>query len=112
MKNRRQKSVDSLNKNIPIRAVPTAPIPVHTAYAVPIGRVCMARNKSIMLRVRHTRNPVSQSAAVVPVFSFALPRQVVNPISKSPAMISIIQFMSPVFLLKSPTPHRKDTTYR
>lgn len=37
IKNSRQKSEASLNKNIPIIAVPTAPMPVHTAYAVPIG---------------------------------------------------------------------------
>ncbi len=32
----------SLKKKIPISTVPTAPIPVHTAYAVPIGIVCIA----------------------------------------------------------------------
>ena len=37
MKNIRQKSAGSLNTKIPTRTVPTAPIPVQTAYAVPIG---------------------------------------------------------------------------
>jgi len=39
MKNMRQKLTGSLNKKIPINTVPTAPMPVHTAYAVPIGKV-------------------------------------------------------------------------
>ena len=41
IKNNRQNSEGSLNKSIPITAVPTAPIPVHTAYAVPIGKLCV-----------------------------------------------------------------------
>jgi hypothetical protein len=38
----RQKLAGSLKINIPSNTVPTAPIPVHTAYAVPIGNVCVA----------------------------------------------------------------------
>ena len=38
-KNILQKSYDSLKKYIPIKTVPTAPIPVHIAYAVPMGMV-------------------------------------------------------------------------
>lgn len=37
IKNILQNSAGSLKKKIPISAVPTAPIPVHTAYAVPSG---------------------------------------------------------------------------
>jgi hypothetical protein len=35
-------SRDSPNRNMPNIATPTAPMPVHTAYAVPIGIVFMA----------------------------------------------------------------------
>ncbi len=38
----RQKVAGSLNMKIPTSTVPTAPIPVHTAYAVPIGSVSVA----------------------------------------------------------------------
>ncbi len=38
----RQKLAGSLKINIPSNTVPTAPIPVHTAYAVPIGSVWVA----------------------------------------------------------------------
>ena len=38
----RQKLAGSLKIKIPSRTVPTAPIPVHTAYAVPIGSVWVA----------------------------------------------------------------------
>ena len=37
MKKSRQKSAASLKKRMPTTAVPTAPMPVHTAYAVPTG---------------------------------------------------------------------------
>lgn len=39
----RQKVTGSPNATIPTTAVPTAPIAVHTAYAVPSGMVFMAR---------------------------------------------------------------------
>ena len=38
----RQKLAGSLKINIPSNTVPTAPIPVQTAYAVPIGSVWVA----------------------------------------------------------------------
>ena len=46
IKNNRQKSIGSLKKMIPIKTVPTAPIPVQTAKAVPIGKVWVAFTKS------------------------------------------------------------------
>ena len=42
IKNNRKNSAGSLKKTIPMIAVPTAPIPVHTAYAVPSGKLCDA----------------------------------------------------------------------
>ncbi len=42
---------------------------------------------------RHAKKPVHQSMAIVPVVSFALPRQEANPTSKSPAIMRMIQFI-------------------
>ena len=36
------KAADSPNRTMPSTTVPTAPIPVHTAYAVPNGRLRVA----------------------------------------------------------------------
>lgn len=93
MKNILQKSVGSLNKIIPMITVPTAPIPVHTAYAVPIGNDNVARYNKNMLMERQTKKPVIHQADVDPVVSLAFPKQVAKPISKKPAMIKRIQFI-------------------
>lgn len=42
---------------------------------------------------RQTKKPVIHQADVVPVVSFAFPRQVAKPVSKNPAMINNIQFI-------------------
>lgn len=39
MKNNRQNVAGSLKNRMPTMTVPTAPIPVHTGYAVPMGMV-------------------------------------------------------------------------
>ena len=93
MKNSRQKSAGSLKKSIPIITVPTAPIPVQTAYAVPMGNVWVARYSKYILIERQIKKPVIQAAEVVPDVSLALPRQVVKPTSNSPAIIKMIQFI-------------------
>ena len=41
-KNNLQKVAGSRNMKIPTSTAPTAPIPVHTGYAVPNGIVCVA----------------------------------------------------------------------
>lgn len=41
-KNNRQKDMDSSKIKIPTSTAPTAPMPVHTGYAVPKGNVCVA----------------------------------------------------------------------
>ena len=41
-KNNHQKVAGSRNMTIPTITAPTAPIPVHTGYAVPNGIVCVA----------------------------------------------------------------------
>src|SRR5688572_30407762 len=93
MKNNLQKSAGSLKKIIPIRTVPTAPIPVHTAYAVPMGSVCVALYSKTMLIERQTKNPVIHQMELLPDVSRALPRQVANPTSNKPAIIKRNQFI-------------------
>lgn len=92
-KNTRQNSAGSLKIKIPISTVPTAPTPVHTAYAVPIGKVCVALYKRSMLIVKQMKNPIIHHVAAVPELSFAFPRQVAKPTSNNPATIKIIQFI-------------------
>ena len=93
MKNMRQKSAGSLKNKIPIKAVPTAPIPVHTAYAVPIGSFCVAFTRRIILTARHSRNPAYHPMAVEPLLSLAFPKHAANATSNRPAIIKMIQFI-------------------
>ena len=73
-------------------ALPIAPIPVQTAYAVPIGNSLVAFTNKIILIVRQIKKPPYQNIEVFPVVSFALPKQVAKPTSNKPAMINKIQF--------------------
>ena len=41
--------------------VPAAPMPVHTAYAVPIGSVSVALYKKYMLMNSESKNPAIQN---------------------------------------------------
>lgn len=93
IKKTRQKVAGSLNKIIPTKTLPTAPIPVQTAYAVPIGNSLVAFTNSIILIERHNKKPPYQNKEVFPVDSFAFPKQVAKPTSNKPAIISKIQFM-------------------
>ena len=59
--------------NLPIKTVPTAPIPVQMAYAVPKGKVCTALESKAMLSMvearkplPHTYNPTPDAALVFP----------------------------------------------
>lgn len=88
-----QKWAGSLNNNMPTSTVPTAPIPVQTAYAVPIGIVWLARYNRYILIDRLIKKPVNQRVATAPEDSFAFPRQVAKATSNNPAIISIIQFI-------------------
>lgn len=56
----RQKLAGSLKKKIPTKTVPTAPIPVQTAYAVPIGKDSDALTKSTILIVKQAKKPPYQ----------------------------------------------------
>ena len=48
-KNNLQKVAGSRNMRIPTSTAPTAPIPVHTGYAVPKGMVCVQGLPSCMV---------------------------------------------------------------
>lgn len=67
VKNNLQNDVGSLNTRIPTRTVPTAPIPVHTGYAVPRGIVLVALVRRTMLRRQRIVNAVYQNAALLPI---------------------------------------------
>jgi hypothetical protein len=97
-KNILQKVAGSLKMNIPTKTVPTAPIPVQTAYAVPIGNSCVALYNKIILIERQTKKPAIQYVEIILVVSLALPKHDANPTSKRPAMINKIQFISVSFL--------------
>lgn len=58
IKSMRRHSFGSPNTNMPTSVLPTVPIPVHTAYAVPIGRVFIAkdnREKLVMKAANSTK---------------------------------------------------------
>lgn len=97
MKSIRKKVAGSLNTNIPTSTVPTAPIPVHTAYAVPIGNVCVAFTNSIILMASVTKKPTYHMYISLPVVSFALPKQKAKATSKRPAIINSAQFIMQIF---------------
>ena len=77
-------SADSLNRYIPSNAVVEAPMPVHTAYAVPIGSISTDLASSIMLIINAT------TVASVGL-GFVRPSEYSNPIaqadSNKPAII-------------------------
>lgn len=92
-KNSLNKVAGSLKTKIPTSAVPTAPMPVHTAYAVPIGSDCVAFTSNTMLMQSATRKPMYHQYISRPVVSFAFPKQKAKATSKSPAIIRNTQFI-------------------
>lgn len=75
MKNRRQKVAGSWKQKIPVNTVPMAPIPVQTAYAVPIGRLSVAFANRPILMIVKTKNPAIHPIQGRPSTDFARPRQ-------------------------------------
>jgi hypothetical protein len=69
-------------------AVPAAPIPTHTAYAVPTGRDFTARDSSNMLALSVERKKAVGHRRVNPAVALRL---VAQHTSRSPAIIRIIQ---------------------
>src|SRR4030095_10220805 len=56
----------SLNRNMPSTAAPTAPIPVHAAYAVPTGRILTAMARSQKLNPAATMVTIDGASLVNP----------------------------------------------
>src|SRR5687767_9502533 len=93
-KNNRQKVTGSLNTRIPNSAVPTPPIPVQTAYAVPIGKLCVAFTKRSMLMINAAKKPPYHQNTPLPADSLAFPKQNAKATSNKPAIINTIQLIS------------------
>ena len=89
-----QKEVGSLNNIMPSNEIPTAPIPVHTAYAVPNGNVCVALYKKYTLNTKKMENAVNHQANAEPVVVLSFPILKAKPISNILAMIRMIQFIN------------------
>ena len=101
IKNNLQKLAGSLKNSIPTITVPTAPIPVHTGYAVPIGIVCADFANSVMLSVMQARTPMPHRHHGVHDNPFILPRQNAKPVSKHPAIIRRFQFIVCYYVLSN-----------
>jgi hypothetical protein len=91
-----QKPAGSLNISMPTSTVPTAPIPVHTAYAVPMGKLWVALIKRIMLTDKARRKAAYHRYIAFPVCSLAFPKQKAKATSNNPAIIKTIQFICSV----------------
>lgn len=78
----------SLKKIIPKIVVPAAPIPVQTAYAVPIGKVFNDQANSEKLPDAKTKNPMLGQIFVKLLESLSI---VAKPTSSIPAVITAIQ---------------------
>mgnify|MGYP007004945804 CR=1 FL=1 len=78
----------SLKKIIPTIAVPAAPIPVQTAYAVPTGRTLSDQLSSEKLPAANTKNPKLGQSLVNPLESLSI---VAKPTSRNPAVMTAIQ---------------------
>ena len=78
----------SLKIIIPKIAVPAAPIPVQTAYAVPIGRTFSDQASNEKLPEANTRNPMLGQIFVKLFESLSI---VAKPTSSTPAVMTAIQ---------------------
>jgi hypothetical protein len=83
----RAKETGSLNMIIPNIAVPAAPIPVQTAYAVPIGSTFSDQLNREKLPAAKTMKPRLGHSFVNPLESFSI---VAKPTSSIPAVITAI----------------------
>lgn len=99
IKNIRQKVAGSWKNTMPTMTVPTAPIPVHTGYTVPIGNRSAAFAIKNILNDSAVMNPFHHHTSSCPVAVLVFPRQNVKPTSMSPAKIRIIQFITDCILV-------------
>ena len=81
-------SCDSLNNKTPAIAAPVAPIPVQTAYAVPIGISFTDFDNKTKLATIATPVPIVGHNFVKPSVNFS---PTAHPISNNPAMKRYIQ---------------------
>ena len=87
----------SLKKTMPKIAVPAAPIPVHTAYAVPIGKTLRDQASNEKLPVANIKKPILGNTFVKLFDSFNM---VAKPTSRNPAVITANQAIYTAFLLR------------
>jgi hypothetical protein len=78
----------SLNNTIPKIAVPAAPIPVQTAYAVPMGKTFSDQASNEKLPDAKTKNPILGHTFVKLFESLSI---VAKPTSSTPAVMTAIQ---------------------
>ena len=86
----RAKETGSLKKTIPRIAVPAAPIPVQTAYAVPIGNTFSDQANKEKLPVAKTKKAILGTIFVKLFDNLSM---VAKPTSSNPAVITAIQAM-------------------
>ncbi len=83
----REKETGSLKMIIPKMAVPAAPMPVQTAYAVPTGNTFSDQAKREKLPDAITKNPILGQILVKLFESLSI---VAKPTSSNPAVITAI----------------------
>lgn len=80
----------SLKKKIPTKTLPTAPIPVQTGYAIPIGMVFIEKARSHILMINVM---MKRTVGIVSEKPFEFFKKMAQITSKTPAMIKAIQLM-------------------
>jgi len=95
----------SLKIIMPRIAVPAAPIPVQTAYAVPIGRTFNDQASREKLPDAKTKNPILGQIFVKLFESLSM---VAKPTSSSPAVITAIQAIVIDYQIKEESPYKPE----
>jgi len=96
----------SLKTIIPKIAVPAAPIPVQTAYAVPIGKTLSDQASKEKLPDANTKNPILGQIFVKLFESLSI---VAKPTSSSPAVITAIHAIFKFYQIVGEPPHESQT---
>jgi len=95
----------SLKTIIPKIAVPAAPIPVQTAYAVPIGRTLSDQASREKLPDAKTKNPILGQIFVKLFESLSI---VAKPTSSNPAVITANHAMQKYYQSKEASPYKPE----
>lgn len=93
IKNNLPKLTGSLKTIIPIRTVPTVPIPLQMLYAVPSGKVLITFDMRNILKVMAATAPTPHIPFSIPIALLALPKQKVKTSSIHPDRIKRNQFI-------------------